>query len=283
VFLDVRHAAFNCLMPELPEVETTVRALRQPLVGSVITEVRNYWPRHIVTPALPELQARIHGRRVEALNRRGKYLVFTLSDGETLIIHLKMSGHLSVVEANTPANPYVHTIFALADGRELRFRDPRKFGRVYLVQDPADILGPLGPEPLEPSFTPDAFAARLAHRRRVLKPLLLDQTIIAGVGNIYADEALFYAGLHPERRSDSLTPVEIEALHAAIQKVLAMGIAREGASIDRYVKPDGSKGDMQNAVAVFRRTGDSCYHCGAPIERIVLGGRSTHFCPHCQG
>ena len=269
-------------MPELPEVETFVRALRRPLVGRTIVDVTNDWPRHVALPPPEELRARIAGRRIEAIDRRGKYLVFTLSDDETLIIHLKMSGHLSVAPAGAPPDPYAHTVFALDDGRELRFRDPRKFGRVYLVRDPAQVVGPLGPEPLGDDFTAEQLAARLAGRRRVLKPLLLDQTFIAGIGNIYADEALFDARLQPTRRSDTLTAEEIAALHAAIQKVLALGIAREGASISTYVKPDGRKGEMQNEVMVFRRTGQSCYRCGGPIERMVLGGRSTHYCPSCQ-
>ena len=269
-------------MPELPEVETTVRALRGPLIGSVITDVRNDWPRHIVTPDLPELQARIHGLQIQAIHRRGKYLLFALSGGETLIIHLKMSGHLAVVKRDAPASPYVHTTFGLADGRELRFRDTRKFGRVYLVADPEEIVGKLGPEPLTPEFTVAVLAERLAGRQRALKPLLLDQTLIAGIGNIYADEALFYAGLAPRRTAVSLSSSDIINLHAAIQKVLNLGIAREGASINTYVKPDGARGDMQNAVAVFRRTGEPCYECQTPIQRIVLSGRSTHFCPHCQ-
>ena len=269
-------------MPELPEVETFVRALRRPLVGRTIVAARNDWPRHIAAPPPDELAARIAGRRIEAIDRRGKYLVFSLSDDENLIIHLKMTGHLSVVPADTPTDPYAHTVFALDDGRELRFRDPRKFGRVYLVRDPAQVVGPLGPEPLTDDFTTGELAARLAGRRRVLKPLLLDQTFIAGIGNIYADEALFDAGLLPTRRSETLSDEEIAALHAAIRKVLALGIEREGASISTYVKADGQKGDMQNAVAVFRRTGQTCYACGGPIERIVLGGRSTHYCPGCQ-
>jgi len=269
-------------MPELPEVETFVRALRRPLVGRTIVDVQNDWPRHVVLPPPDELRERIAGRRIEAIDRRGKYLVFSLSDDETLIIHLKMSGHLSVVPADAPSDAYAHTVFALDDGRELRFRDPRKFGRVYLVRDPAQVVGPLGPEPLAEDFTVEQLAARLAGRRRVLKPLLLDQTFIAGIGNIYADEALFDAGLRPTRRSDTLTADEVAALHRAIRKVLALGIEREGASISTYVKPDGEKGAMQNAVAVFRRTGFPCYTCGEPITRIVLGGRSTHFCPNCQ-
>ncbi len=273
---------YNGPMPELPEVETVVRALRQLLIGRSITTVRNDWPRHIGTPILDELRARIHTCRIEAIQRRAKYLVFTLTHGETLIIHLKMSGHLAVVDADEPTDKHVHTVFELDNGQELRFRDTRKFGRVYLVQDPQQILGKLGPEPLEDDFTAAVLQARLNGRTRALKPLLLDQQLIAGVGNIYADEALFYAKLHPTRPANTLGINEISALHESIQKVLRLGIEREGASIDLYTKPDGSKGDMQNAVAVFRRTGDPCYECGRPIERIVLGGRSTHFCSHCQ-
>lgn len=269
-------------MPELPEVETTVRALRQPLIGSVITAVSSDWPRQIITPDLAELRARIDGRRIQAINRRGKYLVFTLDGRETLIIHLKMSGHLAVVDAGAPPSPYVHTVFSLADGRELRFRDTRKFGRVYLVENPAEILGKLGPEPLSADFTVAVLAQRLASRKRAIKPVLLDQTIIAGIGNIYADESLFYARIDPRRAANTLSPADTTRLHTAIQKALQLGIDREGASINSYVKPDGRKGEMQNAVVVFRRTGEPCYECCTPVQRIVLGGRSTHFCPHCQ-
>lgn len=269
-------------MPELPEVETTVRALRQPLVGRTFTEVRCYWPRQIVTPTPAELQARLHGQRVEAITRRAKYLLFHLSGGDYLIIHLKMTGHLSVVAATTPADKHTHTVFGLANGQELRFRDMRKFGRVYLVSDLAEILDGLGPEPLAEDFTVDTLHHRLNGRSRSLKPLLLDQSFVAGIGNIYADEALFAARLHPERKADSLTDQEVAALHRAIQQVLQLGIDREGASIQNYVKPDGQRGDMQNAVTVFRRTGYPCYTCQTPIERIVMGGRSTHFCPTCQ-
>jgi formamidopyrimidine-DNA glycosylase len=269
-------------MPELPEVETTVRALRDPLVGETISDVRVYWPRHVEIPDPDELRERIVGLQINKITRRGKYLIFDMTEDETLIVHLRMTGHLSVVERDTPPDPHTHTIFALASGRELRFRDTRKFGRVYLVKDPEEVVGKLGPEPLEPSFTPELLAQRLERRSMRMKSLLLDQTFVAGIGNIYADEALFYAGIHPERSAATLTDDEIIALHAAIQKVLRMGIRREGASIDRYRKPDGTRGDMQNAVAVFRRTGEPCPRCGTPVERIVLGGRSTHFCPSCQ-
>jgi len=269
-------------MPELPEVETVVRALRQPLVGRTFTEVRTYWPRRIGRPGLPEFKRWLHGQTVSAIGRRGKYILIHLADGDTLIVHLRMSGHLAVTPPDAERDKHTHTILRLDDGRELRFRDQRKFGRMYLVADPEEIVGKLGPEPLLASFTVDLLTERLQGRKRTLKPLLLDQSFVAGIGNIYADEALFYAGLHPERKSDTLTPADIHRLHAAIRKVLALGIAREGASIDLYTKPDGSKGEMQNAVAVFRRTGQSCYTCGQPIQRIVLGGRSTHFCARCQ-
>lgn len=274
---------YNSTMPELPEVETTVRALREPLIGRTIIAVHNDWPRHVGMPGVPELRSRIRGRRIEWIDRRGKYLVFTLNSGESLIIHLKMTGHLSVVDQDAPPDPYAHTIFVLDQGQELRFRDPRKFGRVYLARDRYQVLGSLGPEPLDPAFTVEVLRQRLKGRTRALKPLLLDQGFIAGVGNIYADEALYYAGLHPQRSADSLSEADVTALHASIRRVLQMGIEREGASIDRYLKPDGSKGDMQNAVAVFRRTDQPCYGCETGIvQRIVLGGRSTHFCPICQ-
>lgn len=269
-------------MPELPEVETTVRALRPPLVGLTLTGVRSSWPRHVATPTLPELRARIRGKRIEAINRRAKFLVFRLSEGETLIIHLRMTGHLSVTGQDEPAGKHDHTIFPLSNGKELRFRDQRKFGRVYLVRDPQEVLGNLGPEPLEASFTVSLLQERVQGRKRALKPLLLDQSFVAGIGNIYADEALFYARLHPQRKANSLTPSETAALHSAIQRVLKLGIEREGASITNYIKPDGSRGDMQNAVAVFRRAGEPCPRCGTLIERIVLNSRSTHFCPNCQ-
>lgn len=269
-------------MPELPEVETSVRALREPLIGETFTEARIYWPRHIDRPDPQSFQERIAGLSVQDISRRGKYMVFSLTGSETLIIHLRMTGHVSVVCGEEPLRDHTHTVLGLASGKELRFDDTRKFGRVYLVRDPQEVLGKLGPEPLEPGFTPEVLARQLERRSMRLKSLLLDQTFVAGVGNIYADEALYYAGLHPERAADTLESEEIERFHAAIQKVLRMGIAREGASIDRYRKPDGTRGDMQNAVAVFRRTDEPCYACGAPIQRIVLGGRSTHFCPVCQ-
>lgn len=269
-------------MPELPEVETVVRGLREPLVGRTIQDVRNSWPGHIATPELAEMQWRIRGQTVETIDRRAKYLLFRLTGSETLIIHLKMTGHLSVVPAATPTDKYAHTIFTLDRDDELRFSDTRKFGRVYLVRDPNEILAGLGPEPLEATFTPTVLGERLRGRSRALKPLLLEQGLIAGVGNIYADEALYVARLHPLQPADKLTAADLVALHAAIQQVLQLGIDNQGASIDSYRQPNGEKGTMQEETAVYGHTGQPCSRCGTPIERIVVGGRSTHFCPNCQ-
>ncbi len=269
-------------MPELPEVETIVRGLRKPLAGQTIVEVRHDWPRHIAAPEPSLFRQRIRGQQVTHISRRGKYLVFDLNGGPTLIIHLKMSGQLFVAPANEPVDQYMHTIFVLANGHELRFRDVRKFGKVYLVDDPDDILGELGPEPLEPGFTAEWLHENLKERRRILKPLLLDQTFIAGIGNIYADEALHHARINPMRLANTLSQPESEALHAGIQKTLKAGIAGGGATLDDYRKPDGSRGEMQNEFVAYGRAGQPCYRCGTPMERIVLGGRSTHFCPVCQ-
>ena len=271
-------------MPELPEVETVVRALRDPLVGRTFAALESYWPNQIVVPDdVKELESRIVGRTVTAITRRAKYIVMSLDDGaETLIVHLKMTGHLAVVPTDQLVHKHVRNLFKLEGGDDLRFRDIRKFGRIYLVKDPLEILHKLGPEPLEDDFTADVFKQRIEGRKRVIKPLLLDQTIVAGIGNIYADESLFYAKIRPDRTADTLTEPEVERLWAGIRDSLQKGVDREGASIDTYVKPDGTKGDMQNAVNVFRRTGHPCYDCGTLIERIVLAQRSTHFCPQCQ-
>ena len=241
------------------------------------------WPRQIVTPEPEVLRRRIQGLRFVGVGRRGKYLVFDLEPDEHLLIHLKMSGQLSVQPTSIPADKYVHTIFSLENGDELRFRDVRKFGRVYLVTDPTSILSELGPEPLTDAFTAAWLGEQLGRRRRLLKPLLLDQTFIAGIGNIYADEALHRAAIRPDRRSDSLHEAEVISLYESIRHVLRLGIQRQGASIDAaYRQPDGSGGQMQELFAVYGRAGEPCPRCDGTIERTVLGGRSTHFCASCQ-
>ena len=264
-------------MPELPEVETIVRQLRAPLVGRTITGVTLKWPRHVAVPSLRQFVKRIQGRRIESIGRRGKYLVFGL-DGGALLIHLKMSGDLAVAAAGTARDKHAHTVFHLDDGREFRFRDTRKFGRVYLVSRPEEVTGHLGPEPLAAPFTAQALGRRLAARSRALKPLLLDQTFLAGVGNIYADEALHLAGLHPLRKSDTLTAEEVRRLWRSIRRVLRRGIRLNGASIDWMYRG----GRFQEVLNVYDRAGEPCLTCGAPIRRILVGQRGTHFCPRCQ-
>jgi len=270
-------------MPELPEVETVVRGLREPLLGRTFTSAWLDWPRCLVTPAPEAFRAALPGRTVRQLTRRGKYILADL-DGATLIIHLKMTGRLYVAPAGTQneADRWVHFRFGLDNGCELRFSDARKFGRVYLVPDPAEIVGALGPEPLAEEFDLAAFQARLAGRGGQLKPLLLNQGFVAGIGNIYADEALHRAGLHPLRTASSLSSDEQRRLYEGIRAALIEGIQRQGASIQWYRQPDGAPGSAQDHFAVYGRAGQPCPVCGTPIERIVVGQRATHYCPACQ-
>jgi len=270
-------------MPELPEVETVVRGLRAPLIGRTITAARCDWPRCLVTPDSLLFAARLPGQTMRAVERRGKYIMIRL-DPDTLIIHLKMTGRLYVVpdDAQDYADQWVRCLFQLDNGTQLRFSDARKFGRVYLVDDPSEVVEALGPEPLTEDFTLDAFRARLAGRSGLLKPLLLNQHVIAGLGNIYVDEALYASQLHPLRHANTLTDAELVRLYEAIRAVLRLGVEREGASINWYRKPDGTKGSAQEGLLAYGRTGAPCSRCGHPIEKIVVGQRGTHYCPVCQ-
>ncbi|NLX09011.1 MAG: bifunctional DNA-formamidopyrimidine glycosylase/DNA-(apurinic or apyrimidinic site) lyase [Chloroflexi bacterium] len=270
-------------MPELPEVETVVRGLRGPLVGRTITGVSYDYPGGLVTPDGPIFAARIVGQTVQSIERRAKYIVIRL-DPDTLIIHLKMTGRLYVVPNDHVdyADRWVHFNFQLDNGHQLRFSDSRKFGRVYLVGDQSEVTGRLGPEPLDDDFTLDAFRARIQGRSGTLKPLLLNQFFLAGMGNIYVDEALFASRLHPLRRADTLREADIARLYEAIRAVLREGIRREGASVNWYRKPDGTKGSAQDGLQVYGHAGDPCPNCGRPIEKTVVGQRGTHLCPDCQ-
>jgi formamidopyrimidine-DNA glycosylase len=270
-------------MPELPEVETTARTLRGRLVGRIITGAEVRWPRTAATHAPPDLAQAVTGRRIQDVGRRGKYVVFTLDQG-SLLVHLKMTGRLFVVPADSPQDQYVRAWFNLDDGHQLRFHDVRKFGRVYLVGDTEEVTAPLGPEPLGDELTVAAFRSLLERRRGRLKPLLLNQTFLAGLGNIYADEALHRAGLHPLRTADSLSLSEQERLYMAIRTVLAGAVQARGTTLSDggYLDAEGRPGGFQTQVAVYGRAGERCPRCGGAIQRIVLGQRSTHFCPRCQ-
>jgi formamidopyrimidine-DNA glycosylase len=270
-------------VPELPEVETIARSLRlgsggaPPLPGRAIRDVTIRWPRHIARPKAAAFRAGVLGRTIRDVQRRGKYLVFPLDDA-SMLIHLKMSGDLTVVPTDAPDGRFEHTRFHLDDGWDLRFSDARKFGKVFLVRDPSTVLGALGPEPLAEAFTARRLAELLRRHARALKPLLLDQTFVAGLGNIYADEALHRARLHPLRRSDRLSDEETRRLWRGIRAALRQGLRHNGASLDWVYRG----GDFQNHFRVYQRGGEPCPVCGTRIRRIVVGQRGTHYCPTCQ-
>jgi formamidopyrimidine-DNA glycosylase len=278
-------------MPELPEVETIARKLRPQLVGRIIQNADLRWRRTLAAPSIRIFRQRIRGQEIKDVTRRAKYLILRLSQ-DSLLIHLRMSGDLYMKDSTIKPEKHDRLILRLLpasysesepdeSGSELShlvFNDTRKFGRVWLTATPDDVLGKLGPEPLSRAFTPQWLHAALHRKHRQLKPLLLDQNFLAGLGNIYTDEALHVARLHPLAASDSVTTREAEALHEAIRKVLREGIRRNGASIDWVYRG----GKFQNYFRVYDRTGKPCPVCGTEIQRILAGQRSTHFCPTCQ-
>lgn len=270
-------------MPELPEVETIRRGLARgerggpPLPGQTFVDAQVLWARTIATPQPAAFAQRLAGQQVLSVGRRGKYLRLNLSR-DVLLIHLRMSGDLYLVPPDAPPHRHHRVLLSLSSGYRLAFEDSRKFGRMWLLSDPTPVLGRLGPEPLEASFTPAWLWDALQARRRQLKPLLLDQAFLAGLGNIYTDEALHRAHLHPLRIANTVRREEAAALHAAIVHVLREGIRHNGATIDWVYRGGG----FQNTFQVYRRAGKPCYTCGTPIERIVVGQRGTHFCPQCQ-
>jgi formamidopyrimidine-DNA glycosylase len=279
-------------MPELPEVETVARDLRALVVGATIVGASCDWPRTLATHDPEAFAEAVAGRTIVAVGRRGKRIVVELSGDRALTIHLKMTGQVFVVSPEVPADRHVHFVLSLADDREIRFRDMRKFGRVGLYtrsevgeletdEGEASPLADLGPEPLEPSFTLRVFRDRIRGRRGRLKALLTDQTFVAGAGNIYADEALWRARLHPLRTASTLRPDDERRLYRELRGILAEAVERRGSSIDDYTAPDGD-GSMQERLDVYQREGQPCPRCGRPIHRVVLGQRATHFCSFCQ-
>ncbi len=270
-------------MPELPEVETVVRDLRPLVVGRHITSVR-HGSRSLRKPWDAAWNARLVGSRIAGIRRRGKWIVLDAGSPH-LLVHLGMTGQSTVVPSAEAERDHVHLVFALEDQNELRFRDIRRFGSATLFPD-ADALEAcfaeacLGPEP----FQVDAIYFRNAFRKstRNLKALLLDQTLLAGVGNIYADESCFRAKLHPQRTGTSLSNAEADRLRAAIEIVLTCAIERRGSTIRDYVGGSGLRGGYQNEFAVYGRTGEACHACGTIIECMRLAGRATHYCGSCQ-
>lgn len=276
-------------MPELPEVEMVARGLRESLVSSAITGVEVRWPRSIVLQAerSPEPAAfarRITGQVVTDVGRRGKWVVMALSGGDTLLVHLRMTGRLILEAEGCLSDRHLRVLFFLDDGRRLHFIDQRKFGRIVLTDEPQEVLGDLGPEPLDEEFTPERFRRMLARRRGRIKPLLLNQRFLAGLGNIYADEALWRARVHPLRRADMLSWTEIRGLHGAIRAVLRAAIESGGTTLSdgTYQQTDGQPGQFAGRLAVYGRDGQPCLCCGSTVERITVNQRGTHVCPRCQ-
>ena len=274
-------------MPELPEVETVVRGLRRSrIVGHDVSDVRIGWQRTIAAVDPETFRHQLVGTCITNIERRAKFIVLSLSSGFSLLIHLRMTGSLRVSASSVPRDPHERVAVVFTDDRELRFRDTRKFGRWYLTRHPEDILGKLGPEPLSDAFTAASFIKMLRSHRRMLKPLLLDQRFLAGLGNIYVDEALFAARLHPCRIASTIRPAAARRLHESIRAVLELGVARMGTSLGHgavnFYSVAGRRGRNQDALQVFRRDGEPCPVCGQLIERMIVGQRSTHYCKRCQ-
>jgi formamidopyrimidine-DNA glycosylase len=280
-------------MPELPEVETIRRDLAPRITGRRIVEawVAPNAPKLVQGEPAADFCRRIAGRAVRELGRRGKYLLIRLEGGPdgralTWIVHLRMTGGLihtlGGCESLTGEDRFLRARFKLDDGSELCYADLRKLGTMWLVEDESAVVGKLGPEPLSEGFTPEELRSRLAKRAAPVKAVLLDQAAVAGVGNIYADEALFEAGIRPAKQARRLSRAAVERLHAAVRNVLSEALADRGSSFRDYVDAEGEQGMHQLRVKVFRRTGEPCYVCGAAIKRVKVGGRSTHYCPKCQ-
>ena len=270
-------------MPELPEVETIKNELQPYIVGHCVTGVTLFWEGIVRQPSVEEFRSCLLGQKITGVARRGKYLILSLTSGEALVIHLKMTGSLLLKPASAEPDKYIRAIIHMDKEIGLYFRDPRKLGVMWLVEDTNSIIGKLGPEPLESSFTPQILAQRLTKRTAPIKALLCDQGFIAGIGNMYADEALFAARVHPLRSGKSLSPDEVEHLYGAIQQVLWSAIGNKGASVDTYFRPGGELGTAHFQFQVAHRlSGKFCPVCGTSIERIPIRNRGTYFCPKCQ-
>jgi len=273
-------------VPELPEVETVRRRLQPLLEGRTLAEVEILDGR-LTRPHDPdEVAAELRGERVDEVARRGKYLIVRFASGRALLVHLRMTGaFLHAPAGSLPGDPHRRAVVRMDDRSDVAYRDVRRFG-TWLLLEPEEVepylAVRLGPEPLEDDFTPEFLRERLRGRRAPLKAAVLDQRTVAGLGNIYADEALWRARLHPRREAGTLRRPQLELLHGTIREALELGIARQGSTLRDYRTPDGAPGTMQHEFAVYGRLGEPCDRCGTPIERIVVGGRGTWFCPRCQ-
>jgi len=271
-------------MPELPEVEVIKEGLGRKLRNKVIKGVNILFKGSIKNISPPLFEKRTLGRKFKEIFRRGKFLIFSLDNGSFLVIHLKMTGQLVYCSSRETMDKHTCLVFALDNNFQLRFMDMRRFGMVCLVEKLEEItlLAEMGPEPLENNFTSLSLKEILLGQKRKIKIVLLDQKVIAGLGNIYATEALYQAGINPERRANRLTESEIEVLHRAIKDILKKAISAGGTSTDTYRNAEGKKGKFQYRLQVYQREGEPCHRCGAAISQVKLSGRSTYFCPQCQ-
>jgi formamidopyrimidine-DNA glycosylase len=267
-------------MPELPEVETIRKELSPWVVGQSFTKVTILDDKLVCGGSAEEVRRGLIGQKIESLGRRGKYLIFHLSNGKSLIIHLRMTGSLLLNPKGV--DHYARAVFHLSNGHRLVFRDRRRLGLMWLVDDADTVVGKLGPEPLDKSFTPGILGRRLSRRHISVKAALLDQGIVAGIGNMYADEALFAARIHPLRKTDALSPAEVQTLHNCIRRILRAAIGSKGASVDTYVRPEGGLGTAHSDFTVAHKGGEPCPLCGSAIERVLVQNRGTCFCPRCQ-
>ena len=270
-------------MPELPEVETVRNELLPYVVGRRITGVTLAWEGIVKEPTVEEFLSRVVGQKIKGITRRGKYLMVRLGSGEYLVIHLRMTGSLIVSPGSQEPPRFVRAIIHLDNETSIFFRDPRKFGVMRLANNTSDIEAKLGPEPLEDSFTPDLLARLLSGRQAPIKALLLDQKLIAGIGNMYADEALYAARLNPWQPGGSLSRQEIKRLHNEIRRILWAAIDNKGASVDTYFRPDGSEGSAHYEFKVAHGLGGkTCSVCSGLIERGLVRNRGTYYCQKCQ-
>lgn len=267
-------------MPELPEVETIKNELAPHVLGKIIAGLTVIDSKIVQKLPVPQFISGVTGRKITSLERRGKYLIFHLDNGKKLIYHLRMTGSLIINPGES--DKYRRIIFHLDNGDNLVFTDRRRLGVIWLADSKEDVIRKMGLEPFDEQFTVSYFKELLKKRTAPIKAVLLDQHFLAGVGNMYADEALFLAGIHPEKIAGRLTGKQIDKLHSAIKSVLQKAIDNKGASVDTYRRPDGVNGTAQDEFNVAHQLGKPCPVCGRPIQRIAIRNRGSYFCPHCQ-
>lgn len=273
-------------MPELPEVETVRKTLKKLVINKTIVNITIYWPKIIKYPLeIEQFIDALKGETIIDVSRRGKFLIIYTGQ-YALVSHLRMEGRYGLFSKEDPFDKHTHVIFHFTDGTELRYRDVRKFGTMHLYKKGDEFLKPplakLGPEPFSEDFTVEYLSSKLRKTNRKIKPALLDQEILVGLGNIYVDEALFRSGIHPERIASSLVDEEISLLHKEITSTLREAVEKGGSTIRSYVNSQGEIGMFQLELYAYGRKGEPCKNCGREIVKTTVGGRGTHFCPNCQ-